>query len=92
MFNSDYDEIIIRRCEAHGKMIKFHTDAHQKTLQVSLNDDSEYVGGRLVFVNNEGIHTPIRKTGTVTIHDKKIVHAVSLLESGTRYSLFMLKN
>ena len=92
MFNSDYDEIVIRRCQAHGKLIKFHTDVNQKTLQVSLNDDSEYVGGRLVFLNSSGIHTPVRKAGTVTIHDNTIVHGVSLLESGTRYGLFLLKN
>lgn len=41
----------MRRCQAYGKLIKFHTDAQQKTLQVSLNDDSEYMGGRLIFAN-----------------------------------------
>lgn len=32
LFQESYDEIIIRRCQAHGKFIKFHTDISLKTL------------------------------------------------------------
>ena len=40
-----------------------------KTLQVSLNDDSEYQGGQLVYATKGGLHTPQRKSGSVTIHN-----------------------
>ena len=32
LFENSYDEIIIRRCQAHGKFIKFHSDVSIKTL------------------------------------------------------------
>jgi hypothetical protein len=50
IFGESYDEILIRRCEAHGKFINFHTDVSHKTMQVALNGDHEYSGGRLVYV------------------------------------------
>ncbi len=50
IFGERYDEILIRRSEAHGKFINFHTDASLKTMQVALNGDHEYSGGRLVYV------------------------------------------
>ena len=50
IFVETYDEILIRRCEAHGKFINFHTDVSLKTMQVALNGDNEYSGGRLVYV------------------------------------------
>ena len=31
-FGSKYDEIVIRRCQSHGKFINFHTDVCLKTL------------------------------------------------------------
>ena len=32
LFNDKFDEIVIRRCSAHGKFINFHTDVSLKTL------------------------------------------------------------
>ncbi len=73
--------------------MKFHIDEFSfKTLQLSLNDDSECIGGKLMYANKEKLHIPKRKSGAVTIHDNKIVHGVSMLESGVRYGFFMLKN
>jgi hypothetical protein len=72
--------------------LKFHIDEFSfKTLQLSLNDDSEYIGGKLMYASKGELHIPKRKSGTVTIHDNKIVHGVSMLESGVRYGFFMLK-
>ena len=78
MFGSMPDEIIIRRCQAHGKFINFHTDVSKKTLQLSLNDDSDYEGGRLMYATRGKLHCPKRNAGTITIHDNTIVHGVSL--------------
>jgi hypothetical protein len=32
-------------------MINFHLDTSAKTLQMSINDEDEYIGGRLLFLN-----------------------------------------
>jgi hypothetical protein len=90
-FADRYDEIVIRRCKAHGKFICFHTDVSLKTMQVALNGDDEYTGGRLVFACDGKLHIPRREVGTVSIHGNDIVHGVSILEDGTRYGLFFLK-
>ena len=91
LFGQPYDEILIRRCQAHGQFIKFHTDVSKRTLQVALNGDDEYEGGRLVFATNGALIAPERPEGTVTIHHNDIAHGVSLLESGIRYGLFILQ-
>lgn len=69
---------MIRRCQAYGKMIKFHLDdVSVKTMQVCLNNDTQYIGGKLIYANNGKLNKPNRKIGTVTIHDNKIVHGVT---------------
>lgn len=60
-------------------MINFHTDVSAKTLQVSLNDDSEYEGGKLIYASQGRLHIPKRAKGSVTVHNNKIVHGVTLL-------------
>lgn len=55
-----YNEIIIRRCQAHGRLIDFHTDISKRTLQLALNNDSEYVGGRLIFATADKFSIPRR--------------------------------
>lgn len=70
--------------------IDFHTDYARKTLQVSLVDDSDYEGGRLIFVVGDEIVIPKRSIGTVTLHDNRIIHGVTGLNSGVRYGLFLL--
>ncbi len=91
LFEDRYDEIIIRRCQPHGKFINFHTDVSLKTLQLALNGPDEYLGGQLVYLSNGSIHVPDRQSGTVTIHNNEIVHGVSVMMSGVRYGLFLLK-
>lgn len=62
-----------------------------KTLQLALNNDSDYEGGRLMYATQAKLHVPARNKGTVTIHDNTIAHGVTKLESGVRYGLFLLK-
>ncbi len=59
-------------------------------MQVALNSDSEYSGGNLVFATEGNLIAPKRPAGTVSIHQKDIVHGVSMLKSGIRYGLFFL--
>ena len=78
---------------------RFHVDgdaaayARQKTqtVQLALNDDADYEGGRLCFVTGQGeLHIPERPAGTLTIHGPRILHAVTRLTAGSRYGLFLL--
>eukprot|EP00466_Bigelowiella_natans_P012216 jgi/Bigna1/128778/aug1.7_g3486 len=86
-----WHKIKLRRCAAHGQHIGFHTDVSEETIQIPLNDDTEYEGGRLVFLNTGGIHVPKRSAGSYTIHPKDIAHGVSVLKSGVRYGLYILR-
>ena len=87
-----YDEILIRRCQATGKFINFHTDHSKRTMQVSINSDRDYEGGQLMYLANGQIHIPSRsEPGTISIHENDIVHGVTELVSGVRYGLFFLK-
>ena len=90
-FADRYDEILIRRCQSHGKFINFHTDFSLRTMQVAINGDDEYSGGHLVYASHGKLHAPKRPAGLVTIHENDIVHGVSIFEAGTRYGLFFLK-
>ena len=73
--------------------IAFHVDGGyaSKTVQIALNDDKDYDGGKLCFVTGAGqLSVPKRKPGTMTAHDKNILHGVTKLHSGIRYSLFVV--
>jgi hypothetical protein len=90
IFKNNIDTIKLRRVVAENKIINFHTDFSQKTMQIALNNDSEYKGGKITFINNDGtILQPERNAGSYTIHNAGIVHGVNKLENGVRYSLFL---
>jgi hypothetical protein len=76
-FPRKISKIKLRRCAAHGQCINPHLDHALCTMQVALNDDTEYDGGRLVCITREGFHFPRRPAGTVTIHDNTVVHGVT---------------
>ena len=61
-------------------------------MQLALNGDDEYSGGRIVFASNDGFYVPSRPAGTITVHDDTIVHGVTKMEAGVRYGLFFLRN
>jgi hypothetical protein len=58
-------------------------------MQVALNSDEEYDGGRLVFATSEGFVVPDRCTGSATIHTCSVAHGVTALTRGVRYGLFL---
>ena len=86
------NEIKLRRVEADGGMrvINYHLDSARKTMQVALNGEGEYEGGKLVYITGDGFEQPRRPAGSATIHDNTIVHGVTQLVSGVRYGLFLL--
>lgn len=84
------DRIILRRTSAVGKFIDWHVDEAKATLQLALNNDTEYEGGSLVYIVNGQPYTPERPAGTVTVHGNDVIHGVSTLKSGVRYELYFL--
>jgi len=60
-------------------------------MQVALNGEDEYEGGRLVYLKDGEFQIPKRPAGSITIHENDIVHGVSKLVKGVRYGLFLLK-
>lgn len=73
--------------------IDFHTDGmySSKTVQITLNGDETYKGGRLTFyAPDTGLDIPKRTAGTLTMHPRQMLHGVSRLEEGVRYSLFVV--
>ena len=84
--------IALRRTAAGDGCIPFHCDGGYatRTIQLCLTSDTEYEGGRLIFYAQGKCHVPERKTGFVSIHDRDILHAVSRVTSGVRYSLFVV--
>jgi hypothetical protein len=58
-------------------------------MQVALNGDDGYRGGRLVFATTGGFVVPMRPAGSATIHTHAVPHGVSTLLEGVRYGLFL---
>ena len=98
LMDGNYNEVLLRRCEDHGRLMEFHTDSNEtagpllRTLQVPLNEeDGDYEGGRLVFVTPDGLATPRRPAGSATVHEIDAAHGVTTLVRGVRYGLFLLR-
>ena len=53
-FDGPFDAIKLRRVAASGKCVAFHCDFSKRTMQVALNGDDEYDGGRLTFATADG--------------------------------------
>jgi hypothetical protein len=62
----------------------------RQTAQLSLNDDTEYVGGRLCFITQSGVSVLRRPAGSLTVHSARVFHGVTRLIQGSRYGLFVL--
>jgi hypothetical protein len=73
--------------------IAWHFDGNYacQTVQLALNDDTEYEGGRLCFFTKaKGVEVLQRNAGDITKHCSKVLHGVTPLTKGTRYSLFVV--
>ena len=91
--SADKVSIALRRTSVVDGFIPFHCDGGYatKTVQVCLNDDwSDYSGGRLVFYALGKVSVPRRDRGFCTIHDRKVLHAVTRVRTGVRYSIFVV--
>ena len=70
--------------------IDWHCDGGYatQTVQYTLNDN--YVGGNLCYYTRNGLFNQKRPEGTLTVHDRDVLHAVTKLHSGRRYALFVV--
>ena len=69
--------------------IGFHYDSCAVTVNVALSDDDDHQGGRLLALLRGGMHVLSRQAGDATVHPSSVLHAVSAMEQGVRYSLIL---
>lgn len=98
LFGTQPTAIRLRRVEARGdaSCVAFHTDytnvlVSLRTMQVPLNEPSEYDGGELVWAVGGALEVPSRAAGSATLHSASVVHGVTAMTRGQRYSLFLLE-
>jgi SAM-dependent methyltransferase len=81
----------IRRYTRHTRpWLGFHTDRSFATVNIALSADSSFEGGRLHAILG-GRHCVVeREEGEATVHGDDVMHAVSAMREGARYTLVML--
>ena len=84
------EESFVRRYSADTRPLNpFHRDRYRVTINVALSAHEDHGGGHLLGVFDGQIHRMDRSEGDATVHNSDLVHAVSAVTSGTRYSLIM---
>ena len=71
-------------------LTSFHFDSAAMTVNVALTSDTRDIeGGRLLGVYGGAIQPILRAEGEATVHSSSLMHGVTLVRRGTRYSLIM---
>ena len=84
-------DLFLRRYTLEGRpWIAFHRDVSGVTLNVALSDDGAVTGGRLHAILGGRHRILTREEGEVTGHSDDLIHAVSAIRAGVRYSLIAL--
>ena len=84
-------EVFVRRYSGDTRpWIPFHADAAAVTINIALESSGTHEGGSLVAVANGRVQTIDRGEGEATIHDSRLLHAVTRMRgTGVRYSLIL---
>jgi uncharacterized protein (TIGR02466 family) len=69
--------------------IAFHADTCAYTVNIALNAGDGFEGGELLVLHRGALTALPRRPGTAILHAGNLVHGVSRIESGTRYSLIL---
>ena len=78
----------VRRYDASERpWFAFHCDRAALTANVALADDAKHVGGRLLALADNSLLEIERAEGEATVHPSELLHGVSSMRSGVRYSL-----
>ena len=67
----------------------FHTDSSALTINIALADDSSFGGGDLLACYDGAVRRVVRSEGEASVHASTLLHGVSLMTSGERYSLII---
>lgn len=83
-------ELFVRRYSRGTRpLLNFHRDACAVTVNVALADDAAHEGGHLLAVLDDRVRLLSRAEGEATVHPSTVLHAVSGVTSGVRYSLLL---
>jgi len=83
-------EIFVRRYTPDSRpWIPFHNDSAAFTVNVALGDDASFTGGRLLACYDGAIRLLSRAEGEATVHASTLLHGVTMMMSGVRYSLIL---
>jgi hypothetical protein len=83
-------EAFIRRYSADTRPFNpFHQDRFRLTINVALSSDEDHGGGRLLGVYDGEVRAIEREAGEATVHSSELVHAVTNMTHGVRYSLII---
>ena len=67
----------------------FHADSAALTINVALTSDESVEGGRLLGVYDRAVRTIGRAEGDATAHSSSLLHGVTRMHKGTRYSMIL---
>ena len=70
-------------------LIPFHHDISDYTCVIALNDQSDFSGGDFIMLNGDNLEKAAWKQGEALLHSGNLIHGVSKMNAGKRYSLVM---
>jgi hypothetical protein len=84
-------EAFVRRYSMDTRpFIPFHPDAYELTVNIALSSDEAHSGGQLIGLFSGQVRALVRREGDATVHSSQLLHAVSRMTSGVRYSLILV--
>lgn len=87
------EEAFVRRYSTDTRPYNpFHQDRYHLTINVALSSDSDHTGGSLIVVTDDRVKRIERTEGEALVHTSDLVHAVSAMTSGVRYSLILVSS
>ena len=90
IFDDKCNKFIIRKVISSNKYIDFHKDNSKKTMKISLNSHTDFIGGDVIYLSNGKAIKCKQDLNTITIHHNDIIHGVTPIKNGIRYSLFII--
>ena len=68
----------------------FHADTASLTVNVALTSDADVDGGQLLGVFDGEVRLLPRSEGDVTVHSSSLLHGVTRMRRGSRYSMILV--
>ena len=59
------------------------------TVNVALVDDADFDGGQLIALYGRRLRSISRASGDATVHSSRLLHGVTRMGAGVRYSLIV---